>query len=85
VIIATVFIAIEKPSFKNTLIFFQERDFVTKEEMYEHLTKEMADYCLSKMKIYTDPRTGQEVREAYDYMEYTRTLFQNGSSVTGSP
>ena len=34
----------------------QERDFVTKEELYEHLTKEMADYCLSKMKIYTDPR-----------------------------
>jgi len=36
----------------------------------------MAEYCLSKMKIYVDPRTGQEVREAYDYMEYTRTLFQ---------
>ena len=63
----------------------QERDFVTKEELYEHLTKEMADYCLSKMKIYNDPRTGQEVREAYDYMEYTRTLFQSCSAVQGSP
>jgi len=34
----------------------------------------MADYCLSKMKVYTDQRTGQEVREAYDYMEYTRYI-----------
>ena len=54
----------------------QEREYITKEELYAHLTREMADYCLGKMKGYSDPRTGQEVSGAYDYMEFTRTLFQ---------
>ena len=53
-----------------------EREYITKEELYAHLTREMADYCLGKMKGYSDPRTGQEVSGAYDYMEFTRTLFQ---------
>ena len=68
----------------NLRIFFycraittQERDYVTKEELYHNLTKEMADYCIKKMKNYVDPRTGQEVNDAYDYMEFTRTLFQS--------
>uniref|UniRef100_A0A0K2TMK4 Spectrin alpha chain n=1 Tax=Lepeophtheirus salmonis TaxID=72036 RepID=A0A0K2TMK4_LEPSM len=55
----------------------QERDYVTKEELYANLTKEMADYCMRKMKLYVDPRTGNVVNDAYDYMEFTRTLFSN--------
>jgi len=54
-----------------------EREFVTQEELYANLTREMADYCIRKMKPYVDPRTGQDIPGAYDYMEYTRTLFQN--------
>jgi len=54
----------------------QEREYITKKELYAHLAKEMADYCLHKMKPYVDPRTQEPVTEAYDYMEFTRTLFQ---------
>ena len=39
----------------------QERDYVTKEELYSNLSKEMADYCIARMKPYTDSRTGQQV------------------------
>merc|ERR1712198_31110 len=53
----------------------QERDYVTKEELYSNLSKEMADYCIARMKPYTDSRTGQQVTGALDYMEFTRTLF----------
>merc|ERR1712107_481027 len=42
----------------------QERDYVTKEELYSNLSKEMADYCIQRMKPYTDPRTGQSVTGA---------------------
>merc|ERR1711884_738008 len=52
-----------------------EREFITKEELYANLTRSMADYCLARMTGYTDPKTGQEIKEAYDYMEFTRTLF----------
>jgi spectrin alpha len=38
----------------------QERDYVTKEELYHNLTREMADYCIKKMKPYVDPRTGRK-------------------------
>ncbi len=55
----------------------QEREYVKKEELYDHLTKEMADYCIGKMQPYVDPKTGEEVLGAYDFMEFTRTLFQN--------
>merc|ERR1712179_798559 len=53
----------------------QERDYVTQEELYSNLSKEMADYCIAKMKPYVDPRTGQGITGALDYMEFTRTLF----------
>jgi len=53
----------------------QERDWVTKEELYSNLSKEMADYCIARMKNYVDPNTGQPVSGALDYMEFTRTLF----------
>ena len=54
----------------------QEREYITKDELYAHLTKEMADYCIGKMNPYVDQRTGNEVNGAYDYLEFTRTLFQ---------
>merc|ERR1719277_2652900 len=53
-----------------------EREYITKEELYANLTRNMADYCLGKMKGYTDSKTGQEIIEAYDYMEFMHTLFQ---------
>jgi len=53
----------------------QERDYVTKEELYSNLSKEMADYCVARMKPYEDPRTSQSITGALDYMEFTRTLF----------
>ena len=36
----------------------QEREYITKKELYAHLAKEMADYCLHKMTPYVDPRYG---------------------------
>jgi len=58
-----------------------EREYITKEELYANLTRNMADYCLGKMNGYTDSKTGQEIIEAYDYMEFMQTLFQmNGNS-----
>merc|ERR1712012_566466 len=53
----------------------QERDYVTQEELYSNLSKEMADYCIARMKPYVDPRSGQGITGALDYMEFTRTLF----------
>merc|ERR1711971_725128 len=58
-----------------------EREYITKEELYANLTRNMVDYCLGKMNGYTDSKTGQEIIEAYDYMEFMQTLFQmNGNS-----
>ena len=52
-----------------------EREFITKEELYANLTRSMADYCLARMAGYTDPKTGQEIKEAYNYMEFMHVLF----------
>ncbi|XP_054158910.1 spectrin alpha chain-like isoform X2 [Oppia nitens] len=54
-----------------------ERPYVTSDDLYSNLTKEMADYCMRRMKIYVDPKTGREVVNGYDYVDFTRTLFQN--------
>ncbi|XP_013112769.1 spectrin alpha chain isoform X1 [Stomoxys calcitrans] len=54
-----------------------DRPFVTKEELYCNLTKDMADYCVLRMKPYVEPRSGQPIKDALDYIEFTRTLFQN--------
>merc|ERR1712227_35683 len=55
----------------------QEREYVTKAELYDHLSKDMADYCIGKMQTYRDPRTDEGIPDAYDFMGFTRTLFQN--------
>ncbi|XP_055377124.1 spectrin alpha chain isoform X3 [Condylostylus longicornis] len=54
-----------------------DRPYVTKEELYSNLTREMADYCVQRMKPYNDPKTGHPIRDALDYIDFTRTLFQN--------
>jgi len=54
-----------------------ERPYVTSEELYQNLTKEMADYCMRRMKKHVDPNTALPVANAYDYVDFTRTLFQN--------
>merc|ERR1712045_775495 len=54
-----------------------EREFITKEELYANLTRSMADYCISKMKGYTDPKNGQEIKDAYDFGEFMQNyLFE---------
>merc|ERR1711981_811741 len=53
----------------------QERDYVTQEELYSNLSKEMADYCIARMKPYVDPKSEQSITGALDYMEFTTRLF----------
>ncbi|XP_049820921.1 spectrin alpha chain isoform X3 [Aethina tumida] len=54
-----------------------DRPYVTKEELYQNLTKDMADYCISRMKPYVEPKSERSIPGALDYIEFTRTLFQN--------
>jgi spectrin alpha len=39
----------------------QEREYVTQEELYSNLSKEMADYCITRMKPFVDSNTGQGI------------------------
>merc|ERR1712045_497911 len=55
----------------------QERDYVTQEELYSNLSKEMADYCIARMKPYVDPKSGQSITGALDYMEFTTIVLLN--------
>ncbi|CAH0405710.1 unnamed protein product [Chilo suppressalis] len=55
----------------------QDRAYVTKDELYANLTKEMADYCVARMKPYQDPKSERPIPNALDYIDFTRTLFQN--------
>uniref|UniRef100_A0A4W3J580 Spectrin alpha, non-erythrocytic 1 n=1 Tax=Callorhinchus milii TaxID=7868 RepID=A0A4W3J580_CALMI len=52
------------------------KQFVTREELYQNLSREQADYCISHMKPYTDSK-GREIPSAFDYVEFTRSLFVN--------
>jgi len=52
-----------------------DRPYVLRDELYQNLTKEMADYCVSRMNPYIDPKTGQPVQGALDYVNFTHTLF----------
>ncbi|KAA0199628.1 hypothetical protein HAZT_HAZT001017 [Hyalella azteca] len=54
-----------------------DRPYVTKDELYQNLTKEMADYCAGRMKPFVDQKTGQVIPGALDYIDFTRTLFSN--------
>lgn len=44
--------------------------------LFQNLTREQADYCISHMKPYMDGK-GRELPSAYDYIEFTRSLFVN--------
>ncbi|KAL4609564.1 spectrin alpha chain, non-erythrocytic 1-like isoform X10 [Arapaima gigas] len=52
----------------------ENKPYVTREELYQNLTKEQADYCVSHMKPYMDSK-GREIPSAYDFVEFTRSLF----------
>ncbi|KAF3849432.1 hypothetical protein F7725_015929 [Dissostichus mawsoni] len=54
----------------------EAKPYVTKEELFQNLTKEQADYCLSHMKPYLDSK-GRELPSAFDFVEFTRSLFVN--------
>ncbi|MGH0170969.1 UNVERIFIED_CONTAM: hypothetical protein FKN15_070126 [Acipenser sinensis] len=54
----------------------ESKPYVTKEELYQNLSKEQADYCISHMKPYTDSK-GRELTSAFDFVEFTRSLFVN--------
>ncbi|XP_056395740.1 spectrin alpha chain, non-erythrocytic 1 isoform X1 [Hyla sarda] len=54
----------------------EQKPYVTKEELYQNLTREQADYCISHMKPYMDSK-GRELPSAFDYVEFTRSLFVN--------
>uniref|UniRef100_A0A0K8TCJ0 Spectrin alpha chain n=1 Tax=Lygus hesperus TaxID=30085 RepID=A0A0K8TCJ0_LYGHE len=54
-----------------------DRPYVTKDELYANLTKEMADYCVARMKPYSDTKSERPITGALDYIEFTRTIFQN--------
>ena len=48
----------------------QEREYVTQEELRSNLSKEMADYCIAKMKPYVDSHTGQGVTGDSSFLIY---------------
>merc|ERR1719259_58066 len=54
-----------------------DRPYVTREELYQNLTKEMAGYCAGRMAPYVDPKTGQPIPGALDYVAFTNALFAN--------
>ncbi|KAJ8384905.1 hypothetical protein AAFF_G00197130 [Aldrovandia affinis] len=54
----------------------QNKPYVTKEELYQNLTKDQADYCISHMKPYLDSK-GRETPSSFDFIEFTRSLFVN--------
>lgn len=49
---------------------------LTPPPLLQNLTKEQADYCLSHMKPYLDSK-GRELPSAFDFVEFTRSLFVN--------
>ncbi|XP_013791118.1 spectrin alpha chain, non-erythrocytic 1-like [Limulus polyphemus] len=53
-----------------------DRPYVTADDLYANLTVQMADYCVSHMKPYVEPKSGRTITGAYDYVEFTRLLFQ---------
>ncbi|XP_077865919.1 spectrin alpha chain, non-erythrocytic 1-like [Saccoglossus kowalevskii] len=52
------------------------KSFVTKQELYSNLPKDQAEWCILHMKPYTDSK-GRTVPGALDFVDFTRSLFQN--------
>ncbi|XP_064649219.1 spectrin alpha chain-like isoform X2 [Lineus longissimus] len=53
-----------------------EKAYITSAELYANLPRDQADYCLRHMKQYID-KGGHEIPDAYDYTDFTQTLFSN--------
>lgn len=53
-----------------------ERLYITREELAANLPPDQADYCIRKMNPYKD-KTGREILNAYDFEEFTHSLFSN--------
>ncbi|MCP9263394.1 Spectrin alpha chain [Dirofilaria immitis] len=53
------------------------RPYVTAEELYANLTPEQAEYCIKRMKPYTDAISGRTIPGALDYEQFVHTLFQS--------
>jgi spectrin alpha len=51
-----------------------EQPYITKEELQVNLPSDQVDYCIRKMNTYKD-KTGREIQNAYDYEEFTNSLF----------
>ncbi|CAH1271225.1 SPTA1 [Branchiostoma lanceolatum] len=54
------------------------KPYVTKEELYAHLTKQQADYCVKHMVLWKDS-TGREVPDHYDYRDFIQKLFNSNT------
>ncbi|KAK6196167.1 hypothetical protein SNE40_001445 [Patella caerulea] len=53
-----------------------EKPYITAQELYANLTKEQADYCITRMKPYVD-KSGRTIADSYDYANFTHQLFVN--------
>ncbi|VDO07630.1 unnamed protein product [Brugia timori] len=53
------------------------RPYVTAEELYANLTPEQAEYCIKRLKPYTDAISGRSMPGALDYEQFVHTLFQS--------
>lgn len=53
-----------------------DKPYITANELFANLTKEQAEYCITRMKPYRDS-TGRTVLDAYDYAAFTNDLFIN--------
>lgn len=51
-----------------------ERPYITREELVSNLAQDQAEYCIKKMKPFKD-KNGWEINNAYDYEEFTHSLF----------
>ncbi|KAL3315949.1 Spectrin alpha chain, non-erythrocytic 1 [Cichlidogyrus casuarinus] len=53
----------------------ENRDFITRDELFANLSREQAEYCCQTMPPYIGPN-GQPHPNAYDYRAFTTQLFQ---------
>ncbi|RNA32314.1 spectrin alpha non-erythrocytic 1 [Brachionus plicatilis] len=54
-----------------------DRLFITREELVSNLAPDQAEYCIRRMRPYKDPIKGFEINNAFDYEEFTNSLFSS--------
>jgi spectrin alpha len=52
-----------------------DKPYITSTELFANLTRDQANYCITRMKPYIDPKSNRSIPDAYDYAEFTRELF----------